>query len=97
MEEIMSRIAPVPANTETKVAATLSQSEASLVREKSELLVPVKRVTDEQIASAIRYLDPDPGSERPADDGTVLVICFGLLILLIAAVPFIWLYLQTAR
>ena len=96
MEEIMSRIAPVPANTETKVAATLSQSEASLVRERSELLVPVKHMTAEQIASAIRYLDPDPGSERSEDDGTVLVICFSLLILLIGALPIIWLFLRTS-
>jgi hypothetical protein len=92
----MSRIAPVVrANTETQVAASLSQSETSLVRERRELLVPVTRMTDEQIASAIRYLDPDPGSEPSGDDGTVLVICFSLLILLIGALPIISLYLRT--
>jgi hypothetical protein len=53
-------------------------------------------MTAEQIASAIRYLDPDPGSERSTQDGTALVIGFSLLILLIGAVPIIWLYLQTA-
>jgi hypothetical protein len=128
----MSRIAPVVAtNTETKVAATLSQLEASLgkvpntfatltnapvaparevvsmktrsafregrlVREKSELPVPVEHMTDEQIASAIRYLNPDPGSERSGDDGTVLVICFSLLILLIGALAITWLFLRTS-
>jgi hypothetical protein len=87
----------VPANTETKVTATLSELETSLVREGRELLIPVKRVTDEQIASAIRYLDPDPaGSERSGDDGTVLVICFSLLVLLIGALAIIWLFLQTS-
>ena len=93
----MSRIAPVvPANTETKVAATHSQLATSLVRERRELLVPVERMTDEQIASVIRYLDPDPDSERSEDDGTVLVICFSLLILLIGALPIIWLFLRTS-
>ena len=52
-------------------------------------------MTDEQIASAIRDLDPDPGSERSGDDGAVLVICFSLLILLIGALAIIWLYLRT--
>ena len=86
----------VPANTETKVAATLSELETRLAWGGGELLVPVKRVTDEQIASAIRYLDPDPGGERSGDGGTVLVICFSLLILLIGALAVIWLYLQTS-
>lgn len=53
-------------------------------------------VTDEQIASAIRYLDPDPYSERSGDSGTVLVICFSVLVLLIGALPVIWLYLKTS-
>ena len=93
----MFRIAPiVPADTETKVAVAHSQLATSLVRERRELLVPVERMTDEQIASVIRYLDPDPDSERPEDDGTVLVICFSLLILLIGALPIIWLFLQTS-
>jgi hypothetical protein len=92
----MSRIAPVvPANTETKVAATLSQLETSLVQERRELQVPVKRMTDEQIASAIRYLDPYPSGEQSGDDGTVLVICFSVLILLIGPLAIIWLYLRT--
>ena len=91
----MSRIAPVvSANTETKVAAAHSQLETSLARERRELL-PFKRMTDEQIASVIRYLDPDPGSERSGDDGTVLVICFSLVILPIGALAIIWLYLLT--
>ena len=93
----MSRITPaVPPNTEAKVAATLPPLGTSLMPERRELQALVKHMTAEQIASAIRYLDPDPGSERLAEDGTALVICFSLLILLIAAVPIIWLYLQTS-
>ena len=93
----MSRIAPVvPASTETRVAATLSQLQTSLLQEERELQLPVKQVTDEQIASVIRYLDPDPDSERSGDSGTVLVICFSLLVLLIGALPIIWLYLKTS-
>lgn len=92
----MSRIPRfVPANTETKVAATLSQLETSLVRERRELLVPVEHMTDEQIASAIRYLDPHPDGEQSGDGSTVLAICVSLLILLIGALAIIWFYLQT--
>jgi hypothetical protein len=69
--------------------------EDGLMRERRELLVPVERMTDEQIASAIRDLDPDPGSERSGDGGTGLVIGFSLLILLISALAIIWLYLGT--
>ena len=64
-----------------------------MMRERKEL-VPVKCMTDEQIASAIRDLDPDPSSERSGDD-TVAVICFSLLILLIAALAVTSLYLRT--
>jgi hypothetical protein len=89
----MSRITPaVPPNTEAKVAATLPRWGTSLMPERREL----QALTAEQIASAIRYLDPDPGNERLGEDRTALVICFSLLILLTAAVPIIWLYLQTS-
>jgi hypothetical protein len=70
--------------------------ETTLVWERGELPVSVKHMTDEQITSAIRYLDPNPGSERSGEDGTVLVICFSLLILLIGALAIIWLFLQTS-
>ena len=56
----------------------------------------VKHMTDEQIASAIRYLDLDSVSERSGDDGTALVICLSLLILLIGVLAIIWLYLRTS-
>jgi hypothetical protein len=65
-------------------------------RERRELLVPSEHMTEEQIASAIRYLDPDLGSERSGDGGTVLVICFSLVMLLIGALPIIVLYLRTS-
>lgn len=61
-----------------------------------ELQVHVRHMTDEQISSAIRYLDPDPGSEQSGDGGTVLAICFSLLILLIGVLAIIWLFLRTS-
>jgi hypothetical protein len=66
-----------------------------MMQERRELLLPVKCVTDEQIASAIRDLDPCPDREQSGDDGMVLVIWFGLLILLIGALAIVWLYLRT--
>jgi anti-anti-sigma regulatory factor len=60
--------------------------------------------TDEEIISAIRYLDPDrshernldPRSERSVkDNGTALAICVSLLILLLGGMAYIWLYLRT--
>ena len=66
------------------------------MRERRELQVPAEHMTDEQIASAIRYLDPDRDRKRSdLDAGTVLVICFSLLILLIGALAIIWLYMGT--
>jgi hypothetical protein len=56
--------------------------------------IPVKCMTDEEIASAIRDLDPYPGSEQSDDDGTVPVIWFSLLILLIGVLAIVWLYLR---
>jgi hypothetical protein len=56
--------------------------------ERRELQVPAEHLTDEQIASAIRYLDPDRDRKRSdLDAGTVLVICFSLLILLTGSLP----------
>jgi hypothetical protein len=93
----MSRIAPIiPANTQAKVAATTPRLGTSLMPERIELQALVKHMTAGQIASAIRYLDPDPGSERSGKDRTALVIGFSLLILLIGALAFIWLFLQTS-
>jgi hypothetical protein len=70
--------------------------EGRLMRERRELQVPVHHMTDAQIASAIRYLDPYPGGEQSGADGTVLVIGFSLLILLIGALAIIGLYLRTS-
>ena len=66
-----------------------------MMRERKELLIPIKWMTDEQIASAIRDLDPYPNEEQSGDDSTVLLLWFSLLILLIGALAVIWLYLRT--
>jgi hypothetical protein len=67
------------------------------MRERRELQVPAEHMTDEQIASAIRYLDPDRDNKRSdLDAGTVLVICLSLLILLTGSLPIICLYLRTS-
>lgn len=66
-----------------------------MMQERRELLVPVEYMTDQQIMSAIRDLDPYPGDEQSGEDGTVLVVWISLLILLIGALAIIWLYLGT--
>lgn len=55
----------------------------------------LSQLTDEQILSAIRDLDPGPGGEQSGDHSTVLAIWFILLILLIGTLAIIWLYLRT--
>jgi hypothetical protein len=72
--------------------------------EKHELRVSVEHITDEEIMSAIRYLDLDRSYERNLDHrtersvgnkGPALAICVGLLVLLLGGLAYIWFYLQT--
>ena len=74
------------------------------MREKHELRTLVEHITDEEIMSAIRYLDPDrsdernlrPSSERNVDhNGTALALCVSFLVLLLGGMAYIWLYVRT--
>ena len=58
----------------------------------------VEGITNAEIASAIRYLDPEyPDSERSGDrTDSVLMICGSLIILLGGALGFILLYFRTS-
>lgn len=54
-------------------------------------------ITDSEIAAAIRYLDPMPTSHIAGEsDDTVIVVIVSVLIYLLAALPFISLYLRTS-
>jgi hypothetical protein len=75
------------------------------MQEKHELRTPVERMTDEEIMSAIRYLDPDRSDKRNFDHSnersaankgrTALSVCVSLLVLLLGGLAYIWLYLRT--
>jgi hypothetical protein len=57
----------------------------------------IGHITDSEIAAAIRYLDPMPASHATGEgDATVIVVLVSALIYLIAALPFISLYLKTS-
>ena len=68
------------------------------MKENRESRVPVEGVTNAEIASAIRYLDPEyPDGERSGDrTDSVLMICGSLIILLGGALGFILLYFRTS-
>lgn len=66
------------------------------MRDDHELTAAAGRITDSEIAAAIRYLDPMPaGYEAGEGDDTVSVVFVSALIYLLAALPFISLYLKT--
>ena len=74
------------------------------MRQKHELRASVEHITDEEIMSAIRYLDSDRSNarnlnhsrERSVDDtGAALAMCITLLVLLLGGLAYIWLYLRT--
>jgi hypothetical protein len=74
------------------------------MREKHELRPSLEPITDEEIMSAIGYLDPDRSdernlhhsSERSVDNkGTALAICVSFLVLLFGGMAYIWFYLRT--
>jgi hypothetical protein len=56
----------------------------------------VEHITDEEIASTIRYLDPNPsGNGSDNEGGTLLVICASLIVLAVGALAYMWFYLGT--
>ena len=79
----------------TKYDARIQQL---LMKEYLESRASVKRVTDAEIASAIRYLDPEyPDGERGRDrTDSTLMICFSLIVLLAGVLGCILLYLRTS-
>lgn len=68
------------------------------MKENRESRVPVEGVTNAEIASAIRYLDPEYSDGERRVDGTdsVLVIWLSLIILLGGALGFVLLYFRTS-
>ena len=58
-----------------------------------DLTASVGHITDSEIAAAIRYLDPTPASHATGSDDTVIVVIVSVLMCVIAALPFISLYL----
>ena len=67
------------------------------MRDNQYLTASIGHITDSDIAAAIRYLDPTPTSHTTGEsDDTVIVVVVSVLIFLIAAVPFISLYLKTS-
>jgi hypothetical protein len=57
----------------------------------------VEHITDEEVVSTIRYLDPNPNSKGTDDETTPFsVICVTLIVLAVGVLGYIWLYLQTS-
>ena len=68
------------------------------MKKNSESRVPTEGITNAEIASAIRYLDPEyQDGERNTDRAdSVLMFCLSLIILLGGALAFIVLSLRTS-
>jgi hypothetical protein len=66
------------------------------MREKHEIRASVEHIADEEIMSAIRYLDPDSTAKSSVDNSrTFLIICVSLIVVLAGSLAYIWLYFQT--
>jgi len=52
----------------------------------------VEEPTDREVQEAIRYLEPDPICRELEEDGGRLVISISIVILLLGALGFVWLY-----
>ena len=63
------------------------------MQENRERMVDNQRLTDAEIMSAIRYLDPEVCAERTREDaGTIVGICIAILIVLSGALVYIYLH-----
>ena len=49
-------------------------------------------LTDADVYAAIRYLEPGPRTANEQNGDTAFVISFGLVILLLGCLAFMWLY-----
>jgi hypothetical protein len=58
--------------------------------ETNERRASLQHVTDEEIASTIRYLDPNPSGQGTNDEiGTGLVICVSMIVLVLGAFAYL--------
>jgi len=65
--------------------------------ETHDITASIEHVTDSEIAATIRYLDPTPTSHTTSEsDDTAIVVVVSVLMYVIAALPFISLYLGTS-
>jgi hypothetical protein len=70
----------------------------TLIRNNHDITVSIGHITDSEIAAAIRCLDPTPTRHKTDEsDDTVIVVVVSVLMFLMAALPFISLYLRTSR
>jgi hypothetical protein len=60
--------------------------------EKHELNWNLEDLTEDEIYSTIRYLDPNPGSTSEENVDSGFVICVSLWIVLLACLGFMWVY-----
>jgi hypothetical protein len=67
------------------------------MRNNHDTTASIGHIADSEIAAEIRYLDPTPIRHNTDEsDQTVIVVIVSVLMLLIAALPFIALYLNTS-
>jgi hypothetical protein len=63
----------------------------------NDITASIGHITDSEIAAAIRYLDPTPTSHLTGEsDDPVIVVILSVLMFVIAALPFISLYLRAS-
>jgi hypothetical protein len=77
-----------------EIKRTVSRKEGQIM---NDITASIGHITDSEIAAAICYLDPTPTSHTTGEsDDTVIVIVVSVLMFVIAALPFISLYLRTS-
>jgi hypothetical protein len=67
------------------------------MQDDSDITTSSAHVTASEVAAAIRYLDPTPTRNTTGEsDGTVTVVVVSVLMFVLAALPFISLYMRTS-